>query len=1111
MPHDIIDNRDERLVDAIHRILPGSEAARFAVGYFFLSGLEAVADVLANVQELHLLIGNTSSRETIEQIAEGYRRLEQASGPIEEEAYQRRIDRQQRTQETATTVGAGVAAMDQTDQAEALVGTLVRLIREGRLKVRVYTRGRLHAKAYIFDYGPVYDHAGNQLPRQERGIAIVGSSNFTLSGVTHNTELNVLVHGNDNHAMLTEWFQRLWEEAEDFDRHLMDELRRSWPLAQVTPYEIYLKTLYELVRDRLGDESATEFLWQSEITAALTDFQRNAVRRAVQMIRQYNGCFVADVVGLGKSYIGAAIVKHFERTEHARSLIICPAPLVEMWEHYNEAYQLNARVLSVGFLREGENGSNILLDDWRYRDRDFVLVDESHNFSGTNTQRHRMLQAYLQTGDRRCVLLTATPRTKTAKDVYQQIRLFHRGDVTLLPIDPPNLKQYFQMVERGERDLPPLLANILIRRTRNEILRWYGFDAETHERVDPDSFGPYRRGERRAYVEVAGRPQFFPQRRLTTIDYSIEATYQGLYGQLRDYLGRPGVQPQPDDSCLRYARYGLWNYVRREKRSQRPYSELQRAGINLRGLMRVGLFKRFESSVEAFRATLRRMLTSHRAFVMALNQGIVPAGEDAGDILTASDRYEEQELFDALMVASGRYEIDGFHADRLRADVEHDIGILEEMLALIMSITADQDAKLQTLVNWLYRPNGNGGVIADSKCLVFTQYADTARYLFEHLNPDGIPQIAVIYSDAGDKASIVGRFAPRSNPEHHSRDSQPEIDLLIATDVLSEGLNLQDCDRVVNYDLHWNPVRLIQRFGRIDRIGTEHGVVYGYNFLPETELERNLGLKEKLHKRIQEIHDTIGEDAAILESNERLNEEALYAIYRDGMVDRFEEDGEDELVDLNEAEEIIRQLKEDDPETYAGIIDLRDGIRCGFRVEGGGTAVLCRSGAYRQLYLVDDQGEIITREVASILGLMRCDPRTPATPLPDAHNQRVMAVFTRFREEVAARRAEQTHAASLTMGQRYVLRELRQLRAEARNEDLEAQIDELERAMRGTISDAVRQELNAMRRAEFAGPALLDNLSRLYHRHNLREAGARRENGASNDDLPVIVCSEARI
>ncbi|MGH7964373.1 MAG: phospholipase D-like domain-containing protein, partial [Candidatus Binatia bacterium] len=414
--HDIIDNRSEKLVDHINRVLASTEMARFAVGYLFLSGLESIAERLARVKELRLLIGNTTNRETLEQLVEGYRHLELAAEVAEAQAYPKRTEAKRMADETADNIRSSVELMDQTDESEALVKLLVRMIEEKRLKVRVYTKGRMHAKAYIFDYGTIFDERGRPVDRHEKGIAIAGSSNLTLSGVTHNTELNVVVQGNDNHAELVRWFEDLWQESQDFDEALMREIQQSWAVAPVRPYDIYMKTLYTLVKDRLEGEDDKDILWDDEITKRLADFQKVAVRQAAQMVRDYGGAFVADVVGLGKSYIGAAIVKHFERTDHARPLIICPAALVEMWERYNEVYQLNARVLSMGYLREDNNGTaNVLLEDVRYRDRDFVLIDESHNLRYPDTQRYKIVQAFLATG-RRCCCLTASPRNKSAWD-----------------------------------------------------------------------------------------------------------------------------------------------------------------------------------------------------------------------------------------------------------------------------------------------------------------------------------------------------------------------------------------------------------------------------------------------------------------------------------------------------------------------------------------------------------------------------------------------------------------------------------------------------------------------------------------------------------------------
>jgi superfamily II DNA/RNA helicase len=270
---------------------------------------------------------------------------------------------------------------------------------------------------------------------------------------------------------------------------------------------------------------------------------------------------------------------------------------------------------------------------------------------------------------------------------------------------------------------------------------------------------------------------------------------------------------------------------------------------------------------------------------------------------------------------------------------------------------------------------------------------------------------------------VVGRFAPKANPEYRFHKDESEINLLVATDVLSEGLNLQDCDKIINYDLHWNPVRLIQRFGRIDRIGSEHDVIWGFNFLPETELDKNLGLKDKLANRIREIHETIGLDAAVLDSSEQLNPEAMYAIYEKrsgGQLSLFEEP--DEIIDLNEAEEFMRQLKKENPKEFERIANLRDGIRVGKASETKGTFVFCQAGKYQKLFLMSRDRKIVNQEIPEILNILRCGPEQPSEPLPPDHNQMVMKARRLFDDEVQHRMAMREQTTSLSHGQRYVIR-----------------------------------------------------------------------------------------
>ena len=309
---------------------------------------------------------------------------------------------------------------------------------------------------------------------------------------------------------------------------------------------------------------------------------------------------------------------------------------------------------------------------------------------------------------------------------------------------------------------------------------------------------------------------------------------------------------------------------------------------------------------------------------------------------------------------------------------------MEKILSLVAPITPDKDAKLQTLIRRLGQ-----APLKTGKRLIFTQYADTARYLYENLKPHvAQSELDVIFSGDKSKLKLVGRFAPKANQEYKFGASETELNTVVATDVLSEGLNLQDCDKIINYDLHWNPVRLIQRFGRIDRIGSEHDVVYGLNFLPYTGIELNLGLEEKLHKRIQEIHDTVGEDSVILDGTEQLNAEAMYAIYekKGGNLSLFE-DEEEEFVDLNEAEEILRLLRKENADEYERIASLRDGIRAGKPNSlQKGLYVFCQAKRYQQLFLLDAAGEIVSRDLPKVLGTIKCSPDLQGDTLPADYN-----------------------------------------------------------------------------------------------------------------------------
>jgi superfamily II DNA/RNA helicase len=986
---DIIDNQKSYLADAVGPLLTQSDRAHFAVGFFFLSGFKAIAKELEKVQELRLLIGNTSDRATIEQLAEGHVSREAIEAKQREGEFLNSQQRAKLVAESERTIQARLERLDQTDEDQALVEQLVRLITEGRLKVKVYTRSRLHAKAYIFDYPP---------GRFEPGIGIVGSSNLSMAGLRDNTELNVVVHGKGNHEQLHEWFKKLWDEAEPFAAELMNQLKTSWALDEsVTPYELYLKVLYHLTRDRLEEPDVP----MPADFPPLADFQWAAVKSAIRILKLRHGVFISDVVGLGKSFVAAALLKWLKVRERQRALIICPTPLVRMWrDRFVDRYDLGAEVLSLGMLSQ----PNFAFEEERYQNKQIVLLDESHNLRHSDSLRYDRLYQFLHALGLPVILLTATPRNSRASDILNQIRLFNADDKIDLGVEPRSLTKYFKLVENDERPLPPLLQHFLIRRTRKHIREHW-----------PDA-------------KVDGRPVRFPNRVLRTIDYSIEKTYGGFYKRLRDLIEPPEAEKRKTIGMI-YARYGLHNYVLDAKKEVDPYNDLARAGQRLHGLMRTLLFKRLESSVVAFKETVTRLIERHKIFLNGLKDDAILAGDNVENLLKGIEEgdSEKADLRALLERLAEKYDPKDFRVEDLRRDVESDLATLQEMARHVAPITPENDAKLQRLLKWL----DDEPLLRTHKLLIFSQYVDTTQYITQQLRAAKVRQPETIeYADSSrdELQSLVSRFAPVAN-EAKAPVKHP-IHILVATDVLSEGLNLQDAALILNYDLHFNPVRLIQRFGRIDRINSPHKEIFAFNFIPELELEKHLGIQAILRERISEIHQTIGEDSAILEPDEQLNADAMYAIYEgDGKKLEAIEDAMEASVDLEvqEAEDLLRRIKRQQPELFARISTLSNAVRTarhfGPADQPKRPAVFFfgQAGDFQRLWLADAEGNLLTEDNHSSLAAITCPPNEKRQKLPANHNAIVTALKAKFDRQYQEYLAAGGTPHRLTVSQRWAL------------------------------------------------------------------------------------------
>ena len=440
---------DPDLLTRLRQMLSSAARADIAVGYFFMSGFGQLADDLSQLRKCRILIGRTDAP-TLEAVAAGLRDADALRAQLDSEQTVRRSQRLAVANESASNIARSVAAMPQTDASQDAVDKLQKLVASGLLEMRAYPRGVLHAKAYLCWYD---GHA-------EPGAAIVGSSNFTLAGFTGNTELNVRVTGDDEMAVLKDWFENLWADSVDISSQVEQHLTESWAVKQYTPYAVYLKALYELYGKDLGSDEPLPLEPVRQVE--LANFQLDAVRRGLDMIRSYGGCYVADVVGLGKTYVGAELLRQLRHSypNDGPPLIICPAGLVRAWQQVSEQYGLGAEVLSQSRIAPppdlvfdpeteqyeeatGNTHGVYLPEEYRYRGP--VLVDEAHNFRN-DVNRSRGLRDYLEQGDHKVILLSATPQNLGPRDIYRQVRLFLDETDHGLPLEPQGLEDYFASV-----------------------------------------------------------------------------------------------------------------------------------------------------------------------------------------------------------------------------------------------------------------------------------------------------------------------------------------------------------------------------------------------------------------------------------------------------------------------------------------------------------------------------------------------------------------------------------------------------------------------------------------------------------------------------------------
>ena len=993
----IFDNIDQSLLPALTETLLVSERADFCVGYFNLRGWKQIDHHIekwagGEGHACRLLVGMHQSpdRSLREKLSAAY--SEEAIDNAKVIELKKALADEFRTQ-----LALGVP----NNADEAGLRRLARQIRARKVIVKLFLRHPLHAKLYLLHRpDPVNPKVG-----------FVGSSNLTFAGLSMHGELNVDVMDHDACQKLSDWFDARWGDrwCIDISDELADIIEQSWAgEKRVPPYHVYLKIAYHLSQEARHGQS--EFRIPQIFGNRLFDFQISAVKLAAHHLNQRGGVIIGDVVGLGKSIMASALLKIIEDTD-GRSLIICPKNLVDMWEDYVETYNLSAKIVSLSRV------DTALPELRRYRT---VLLDESHNLRNRDGKRYKAIEDYIRSNDSRCILLSATPYNKTFIDLSSQLRLFLEDDRDI-GIRPEAMiraiggeTEFVRKYQCAVRSVPAfeksddkddwrdLMRLFMIRRTRGFIMQNY---AET----DPEN-------GRRYITFEDGTHSYFPVRQPKTVEFVIDDQDPN-----DPYAKAYSTEVLSLIEGLSLPRYGLGNYLKPDPDHPPTPAErkimdgLGRAGIRLMGFCRTNLFKRLESGGPAFIRSIDRHIMRNLIFLHAIEQGLpIPIGSQDAELLDLSDEDVDSEAA-ASLFENAQYEESGeedissvgqmkflrAHAETvytqysekkrrrfkwlpaklfapvLARHLTKDVESLQKVLSICGDWHAARDNKLKALARLLRTQHAN------DKVLIFTQFADTARYLESALARAGIDRIAAVTGSSENPTRLAWRFSPVSNKKQSLAERAGEINILIATDVLSEGQNLQDCSVVVNFDLPWAIIRLIQRAGRVDRIGQQADTIHCYSFLPADGVERIIRLRARVRNRLTENREVVGSDEAFFEDDDDKNPiQDLYS-EKAGILDGDDE-GEVDLASL--AYQIWKNATDGDAKLKKAVEDLPDVVFATRAIQAAspeGALVYVRTPDDGDaLVRMNAEGEVVTQSPLAILRAAECAP--DQTPLERA-------------------------------------------------------------------------------------------------------------------------------
>ncbi len=850
----ILDNRRSSVVDYLRRCLGKSDALRLVSAYFSIYGYELLSEELDDVGSVRFLFGDPTSVDELD------------PGPKDPKSFD------------LTEQGL---VPNHTLAQKYLARMCADWVCKDSVAIRTVSQSRfLHGKMYLTE-----------------SAGVVGSSNFTKNGLGGgrgaNVEINLATKEAAILAELQDWFDALWDNSDltrDAKQQVLAALNRIG--SDHSPELVYYKTLYELFRGEIearleGDQQMQDkHLYDSQVWNALYEFQRDGAKSVISRLQRHNGCILADSVGLGKTYTALAVIKYYE-LRNERILVLCPNKLRENWALY-PAYMSQKHnpfqddrfgytlLTHTDLSRDKGMSGSIDLEHFNWGGFDLVVIDESHNFRNMGGIRYeRLIDEVIRQGAKTKVLmLSATPVNTSLTDLRNQVYLMTEGrdDEFRENLGLENIRS---MLGNAQKEFQQWESSLTQDAPRDKVALLESLGPDFFRLLDSVSIARSRRHVQQFYEQEMERIGRFPSHEPPVnehppTDLTGALSYKGLADQIDKFelsIYRPSDY-LVDEARLRELK---------DERAQRNFNQQDRERF-LIAMMRTNFLKRLESSAHSLTLTLERTVGKIDDLLdrIARYQADAETAEYLGDSALPDDDEDDEDHF----INRGRhpYRMRELDLPEWKSDLLRDRSTLAAALEQVATVTPERDGKLsqikKAVTDRARNPTTDQDGKPNRKMLVFTTFKDTAEYLYDNL--EGLSRqlglnAAMVSGDATRTTAgpnsfndILSNFAPNAR-KHTAEDG--EIDLLIATDCISEGQNLQDCDTVLNYDIHWNPVRLIQRLGRIDRIGSRSRSVRMISYWPTEDMEAYLRLRNRVQARMAlvDVSATGGDDPFALQ------------------------------------------------------------------------------------------------------------------------------------------------------------------------------------------------------------------------------------------------------